>query len=422
MPRFSRFILTIVSLGLLTYSVAVVISAVSFYRASQGAAHADVAALAPSLERLKEVWRDGGELSSVQATLDKKNQEIQAALADARQASDKQLLISRLETISANLSYIAELLRNQRGKGAQAVAELDAKVTELRTKVGAPAAPDKVIQMFFRETGRVFLAALTPAALLLIFFYLFFSERAPERLKELFRGFKSVEVGPTGAKFEFGDGEEAKARTEGAFDEFRRAAKLRYEWWVDKKGIRQKLERVIEGVAAHFAANGKTLPDYRCTIHVPDIVLADTLSQLLDYLPAGAGRGRIFSVRFGLIGKVWRLLKAETLGEVPKASTGAVDKARLVQEWGMTMAEAERAARDRPSFLCVPLLDEKEGGVGMFYMDAKEANAFQITGKADTELHTLVVNECRSRGLTEALAKMKDELSGSAPLIRIYER
>lgn len=410
---FAFFLLTLAA-----YFVAVVIPAITFYRSAQRDVRAEIEALDAPLNRIDEVLKEKGALSGFDGIIDEKTKAIEADINDIRQAKDKDVVVSRLQSISAALSFIRTRLGQEQSKGEAAVKELHDRVNALKKKVEPEDSLSSLLGTALERGGAVLLTIIWPLVILAIFFYIVRAEDAPKRLRELFKGVKSFEASPTGIKLETSGGEEAKARTEAVHASFREAAKKRYAWWVDKKGIRNKLERVLAVVSKHFADNGKQLPEYRCTLHVPDIVFADTLSQLVDYLPAGAGSGRIFSVRFGLIGKVWRQLKPETRGNVPKAGT---EVERLIQEWGMTKAEAEHAGRGRPSFLCVPLEDEKEGPVGVFYMDSEQEDAFKID-KPDAELHDLIVRECKAKGLTEALAKMKDDLSGDAPLIRIYER
>jgi hypothetical protein len=418
MKTLRNLFLVILLLTLAAYFVVVVVPAITFYRSAQRAERADIEALDAPLNRLGEVLKEKGALSGFDGIIDEKTKTIEADINDIRQAKDKEVVVSRLQSISAALSFIKTRLGQERGKGEEAVKNLETKVAALKQRVGPEDSWDKLVGTVIERGGGVLLTIIWPLVFLAVLFYLLRADGAPERLRGLFKGVKSFEASATGFKVETSEGEAAKTKTEETFASFREAARKRYAWWVDKKGIRNKLERVLGAVSKYFADKGKQLPEYRCTLHVPDIVFAETLSQLLDYLPAGAGSGRIFSVRFGLIGKVWRQLKPETRGNVPKAGT---EVERLIQEWGMTKAEAEHAGRGRPSFLCVPLEDEKEGPVGMFYMDSEETDAFK-TDKPDAELHDLIVRECNAKGLTEALAKMKDELSGNAPLIRIYER
>jgi uncharacterized membrane protein len=419
MKALRYLVLALLVLTLAVYLVAVIVPAVTFYRSAQRAERAELEALDAPLNKLGEVLKDKGTLSGFDDIINEKSKEIQADIADIRQAKDKQVVVSRLESISASLNFIETRLGRERDKGGEAVKDLETQVAALKTQVGPADSWDRLLGTALERGGAVLLTIIWPLGILGFLFYVLSAEGPTKRLKVLFQGVKSVEAGATGIKLDFSGGEEAKTKTEEAFASFREAAKKTYRWWVDKRSIRNKMERVLEAVSKYFTDNGKQLPEYRCTLHVPDIVFADTIYQLIDYLPVGTtGGGRRFSVRFGLIGKVWRQLKPETRGNVPKAGT-EVDK--LIQEWSMTKAEAERAGRERPSFLCVPLEDEKEGPVGMFYMDSMQEDAFK-TSKPDADLHDLIVRECKAKGLTETLAKMKEELSGNAPLIRIYER
>jgi hypothetical protein len=85
---------------------------------------------------------------------------------------------------------------------------------------------------------------------------------------------------------------------------------------------------------------------FRCTIHVSDILFADDLYQLLNHYPrsGGSGVGRRFSVRYGIIGRAWRLNQHQGEGDARAES-----KEDLVRYWGMTQEEAEAISRHRPS-------------------------------------------------------------------------
>lgn len=404
-------------LGLLLFlgvgcAFAVILSAVAFYRSSQGIAYRDIESLVQPTADLKEFWSNNGELSTLQGDLAKRNEE----LLDITKHLDKtdQIALSKLQTVSANLSYLEEVLRNKKYKAASIVGELDAKVKALEKKLNPPDAAATIIETLFKETGGIFLAVIWPLVIVVIFFYLLHSKQAPERLRSLLSGFKSLKVGV--AELVLNNSDKAKATTEGTFVSLREQAMLHFDLWVQRKSIRQKVEDVVDKVMEHFQIKAeKELPPFRCTLHVPDIVFADALYQLLDYLPTGGGRGRVFSVRFGMIGKVWRLRQSETQGSVKTRED-------LVANWGMTSEEAKLATRDRKSFLCVLLRDDKESLLGTFYMDSQPENAFDIPGEEAATLHEFIKEQCKDKGLVEALAKIKDELSGVAPLIRVYAR
>jgi hypothetical protein len=395
---------------------ALIASAVIFYRSAQeGVAYRDVESLAKPIAELKEIWGENGELNAIQSVLEKKNQEVQAVAAELSSA-DQRILKSRLLTISANLSYLNEALHHRKSRAAEAVGHLQTKVTALKNRLGPPASPEKVLAEFLRETGRIFIAALWPIVVTVIVFYFLLSKGAPERLRLLLRSFKSLKLGS--AEIVLDDSERAKASTEDTFTALREQAKLQYDLWVQRRNMRDKLQDVVKDIVDYCESHAKPLPSYRCTVHVPDIVFDSALYQLIDYLPRGGGRGRVFSVRFGIIGRVWRLFQADTQGGLPKVSDE--DETKLVREWGMTREEAKIAAHDRPSFLCVPLAVGTDK-VGIFYMDSEKVEAFS-TDSDPSILQNLVKEKCRDKGLVAALASMRDNLSGRAPLIRVYER
>ena len=70
------------------------------------------------------------------------------------------------------------------------------------------------------------------------------------------------------------------------------------------------------------AEDGKAAPDFRLTVHIPDIVSADQLFQFTEYFgpdgrPTSTGKvGRTLSVRYGVIGRAWRSGIPELAGDV----------------------------------------------------------------------------------------------------------
>ncbi len=99
---------------------------------------------------------------------------------------------------------------------------------------------------------------------------------------------------------------------------------------------------------------------------VPDILFEDALYCLLDYYPKGKARGRVFSIRFGIIGKSWR---SETT-ELRSSVSG--DRENLIMQWGMTSDEADQ---QQPQALLCYILRAKGEPVGLLFVDTEE-NAF----------------------------------------------
>jgi hypothetical protein len=114
--------------------------------------------------------------------------------------------------------------------------------------------------------------------------------------------------------------------------------------------------------------------DIRSTVHVEDVIFARNLYQLLDYQPDRSGRGRRWSVRYGILGRSWRLERSIGTNDAYRTQES---ETALIHYWGLTQEEAKRASRKeaRKSFLCVILrLDDRQ--VGVLYMDSREAGVF----------------------------------------------
>jgi hypothetical protein len=239
--------------------------------------------------------------------------------------------------------------------------------------------------------------------------------------------------------------DEAKTMAEGTFENYRRQEIENYDLFVQRKMLTVKFENLVSDVVDVIERKtGRAPEQYRCTLHVPDLVFADTLYQLLDYVPTGTGRGRIFSIRYGLIGRVWRsrMSDIQRFKLITVQGRQVVDQNELVRVWGMSRREAQTAAAGRGRFLCVMLTNAEGDPVGLFYMDSKDPLGFEmkpgeypgLTGSAKeqaqrkeiesktTEMLMEIANRCIERKITEILAKMSDELGGRAPLIRIYEK
>lgn len=257
---------------------------------------------------------------------------------------------------------------------------------------------------------------LWPLIILIVFSYLFFSGDAPRRLRRLLKPFKSLKI--FGAEFVLSEelSEEIKKDAEGAFELYRKQANREYDRLVEIYDLRQKLEDVLHSeVTQVLGRNIRDIQGFRCTIHVPDILFKETLYQLLDYYPRGGGRGRVWSIRFGIIGRTWRLKIPQSEGSIP------TEAQKLIVEWGMTKEEAEASGQGRQSFTCVVLRDEEKTPVGIFYMDSTIKDAFGADNKETRDkLEKAIENGCKKNGLTKGLTDIKKELKSRSPLISIY--
>lgn len=172
-----------------------------------------------------------------------------------------------------------------------------------------------------------------------------------------------------------------------------------------------KLQRVISTHLLPRLANGGAEADLRATLHVPDPLFLNVLTQYLNYSgSSGGGQGRTFTTRFGIIGRAWRLKEDLVEGSV------TLDNNRLITDWGMTLEETKTGAgRGRQSFAAILLKDETTT-VGVFYVDAKTENAFAVPGFAE-----LARGACRDEGLTGVASRFFHQVTSRGPRVRVVD-
>jgi hypothetical protein len=270
--------------------------------------------------------------------------------------------------------------------------------------------------------GDVLAAIAWPGVVLVLVYLLFMTERGRKAVSDLTSRFRRVR----GPGFEIELTEEAAAQTRGFTDErfrqFRALVASEFDrqstiFCVDEKHQRLIADHIIPLIRNWGLGEG----DFRCTVHVPDILFTQALYQLLDYYGDAPGkRGRAFSERFGIVGRAWRLSSPQVEGNV---STQPAD---LVRDWGMTWKEASGAGRGRTSFAAIPLHDDHQVRVGVAYLDSEKKEAFGTMrdGRLDeraTQLNEALRLGASNTGLTSALAEMMAELRKRAPLIRVFE-
>jgi hypothetical protein len=160
---------------------------------------------------------------------------------------------------------------------------------------------------------------------------------------------------------------------------------------------------------ALMAANAEQSP-YRVTLHVPDTLEPEMLYQLIEYFPVGGAfpksRGRRKSIRFGAIGKAWRLRASDY------SPTVSTDPVELIKDWGMTAEEAYAAGRGRKTFLSVIIVDESKIPVGIFYVDAFPPNF--LGNRTSREIEDVILKECASSKLTAALVDVRTKMQEQA--------
>lgn len=227
------------------------------------------------------------------------------------------------------------------------------------------------------------------------------------------RGFKAA-----GVELDFTEDSAAQVREslEKTFESYRSDVKSQFDRLKREHDIDALRNRLVLDIKRHLATE-KVWKDVRCTIHVQDLLLEAALYQLLDYFPTGVlGRGRIFPIRFGILGKAWRSRKSQAQGTV------STDPDVLVVDWGMTSEEAIAAApRGRKSFACVVLRDKNKTPLGVLYFDSNEENAFGQTAQQMSSFLEIVESEAQQSGLTASLEKLVESARKGGPQVRIFD-
>ncbi len=252
---------------------------------------------------------------------------------------------------------------------------------------------------------------------LIVLIILFSSDTAASKLSNIFKPFKSVKLFAA----EFVLSEEAKSSTEGILTKYKKQVKEQFDKWIQRKNLTFSFHAVIqEDIHEFFAVHNIDKSSFRFTIHVPDLLVENTLYQLLDYYPKGKGAGRVKSIRFGIIGKAWRLQQSQVNANV------STDETNLITDWGMTKKEVEESgAGSRNISHAAIILKDKSIPLGVFYIDAPLSNAFNDPRNYNSDVSKQLIQKveeaCKTKGVIEILSKLSEELRGKAPLIKLYD-
>jgi hypothetical protein len=216
----------------------------------------------------------------------------------------------------------------------------------------------------------------------------------PDRVRELLSSAK-LEIpgfkfdGGTASTFkrEMGDAQKVVASANKEIEEAYQAAK----GYVTQLRERYELDNLVGDLSAQVAEIiGENCPDdYRLTVYVPDLVFSDRLYQLTEYYDSNGRRmpgvksGRAFSIRYGIIGRVWRSGVAEVEGELISAEDqrqiGEKPDVRelekfIARRWGLTLDEAVKV-RPYQSYGAIRV-DRGGKSLGLVFFDSKQKNAF----------------------------------------------
>lgn len=201
------------------------------------------------------------------------------------------------------------------------------------------------------------------------------------------------------------------------FTEFKKLADAEFQRQLNQYNVRHCLRNTLKNVNITVEGRPKKLmdvKDVRCTIHVRDIMFTDNLLQLIDYYPGGGGGAmRRFSIRYGAIGRTWRMES-----HFGMSFSEEITPEQLVKKWGMTQNESEKVSRGGASYLCVLLTNNDKVPIAVLYLDSKTPKAFGTDEEAQKSCDILEV-AARNNGLSKALEDVTNELKKYASNIDI---
>lgn len=160
---------------------------------------------------------------------------------------------------------------------------------------------------------------------------------------------------------------------------------------------------------------------HRRTMFVPTY-LSEDLIQATEYRGVqfrnnAKKYGRIFSVRYGIIGKSWRLRQPLYNPEVSNTDSA------LIRDWGLTQAEAKKQGAQKRALLAVPIIGEKQESdpLGLLYFEGFATKAFGDPKDPDAYAQGVLEKSSQNpafRQLVEKLEELETEIKWSSKSIQ----
>jgi Sec-independent protein translocase protein TatA len=265
----------------------------------------------------------------------------------------------------------------------------------------------KALVPFFSLIGEI-LKAFSPWGFIVVIVLLLLL-KGPEWLRESLKSARlkigAFEYDPTGNvasvfKKELGEATRVVESANTEIAEAYEAAKNFASQLRDRYQVGALTSKVSIAIAGKF---DKPCPeDYQLTLYLPDFVFSDRLLQFTEYYDrkgeqVSEGKaGRTFSIRYGIIGRVWRSGVAEIEGELisredrellandPKH--GPIERF-IARRWGLTPEEAFRI-KEYNSY-CAIRLDVADNKVGVIFFYSRETNAFGSDSTREKTLNAI---------------------------------
>lgn len=228
---------------------------------------------------------------------------------------------------------------------------------------------------------------------------------------------KSGRIGPDGFSFESSVPEQ-KRRIIDSYNDIKEMLGEQYSAKLQDVGIQGDFETLFEEITSELKSRGIDLAQSRsrCCVYVPSYI-DEGLVQATNYVGTQLGaqgerRGRVFSQRYGIIGRGFRSRSAVYN---PKVSS---DTMSLINDWGLTFGEAEKQSHDDMSLLALPIGVENQQGdpIGLMYLEINSVNALEQLSQEAAEVATLMDGVARGCDSYDALVKSLDVFKRSMRL------
>ncbi len=160
---------------------------------------------------------------------------------------------------------------------------------------------------------------------------------------------------------------EVKRDLQKTIDAFRKQSTKEFDRQAHAHHIVEHLTRIDKEVI--HGALLRPEQGFRATVYVHDVLFTGLLYRLVDYYPRGGGRGKLYSIRFGIIGKTLRLEESDQ-------ETVPPDPRRLITEWGMTWSETKQSGSSAKTFVSIVLKNTSKIPVGVLFIESEAQDAF----------------------------------------------
>jgi hypothetical protein len=317
--------------------------------------------------------------------------------------------LNELTVVIKQLESTQNAVTKIRASWVAAQALINSHAKDLESMLGDAVWPDQ-LKGALRTFKDLLLMLGWPVALILALAYILHSDSARDRIRLLAKSVRSLTL-PGGFAVTLW-GEEFRQDQSETFRKFRADVQAEYDKLAERHTIKDTLARILKDtIDPELRRIKQSSVDYRATIHVRDALFKNSYYQLVDYLPTGGNRGRAWSMRFGMVGRAWRLEKDSWNGEVPSTPDD------LIQNWGMTRDEAQVPGRQ--TMLCCILKTSAGSPVAALYLDAKGRHEFGSDNEM-TRLAQTAQRAAEAAGLIKSLEAIWDDIKRKAPLVEVY--